>query len=900
MKRFEQRLDAELRDHFEREVAARMQAGASEAEARRATRLAFGGLEQVKEAVRDVRPGLWLEQLGQDLRHGARALRRSPGFTATVALTLALAIAANAAIFQLVNAVLLRPLPVPEPQRLVLLASSDGSNGRGPHPPGPLMLFSHPLYRRVLADGLSAGGPFAGLAAEQSGGTRSALQRPGERGAPAELAAGRSVSASYFSVLGVRPLRGRTFAAGDETAPGANPVLVLSHHLWQRRFGGDPSLLGAQVTVNGRSYTVVGITPPGFVGTNVGAPTDFWVPLTMEAQLALSEPRLGRAMDWWLLVVGRLAPGVSLREAEARVNVALQQHLAANPVLAPREGGPRAIRAVLEPAGQGVASARRAARDPLLALMAGVGLLLVIGYVNVSHLVVARAGQRRRELSVRRALGATAGRLARQLLVEGALLAALGVGLAALLAPLVREGLLALAPGRPVLNVSADGRLAAFAGALGLATTLLLGLVPTWHARRANVTDQLRATAPALAGGAGRGLPGRLLLVSQVALSALLLVGAGLLAASLQRLRAADKGFDEDGVVLFETSVRAAVPELRLARATAGQVRARALELYAELLRRVAAVPGVTGAGMSVHGVLGSGWVHDVWLPGAPPARRLRSVNTDGVSPGYFEATGMRLLRGRAFTAADHQQAPRVAVVNETLARRLFAGGEALGRRFRDVDPGEIVVVGVVADARLAGVRRDPPPIYFVPLAQQDHFGATVVVRAAGDPAALGPALREAVRAAHPALTMNQLRTVRSQVDRTLGAEQLLAALSAGFGAAALLLVCLGLYGSMSRWALGRTPELGLRMALGQTPAGVRWLVLRQAFALVLAGLALGLPAAAAGGRLLRGLLYGLDPLEPTALAVTGGLLLLVAGAAAFLPARRASRIDPAHALRCE
>jgi predicted permease len=900
MRRYEDSLDAELRDHFEREVAARVREGASEAEARRATQIAFGGLEQVKEAVRDVRPWLWLDQLWQDLRFGARSLRRTPGFTLTVALTLGLGVAASTVIVRLADAVLLRPLPVRDPGGLVLLASADGKSGRGPHPTGALKVFSHPLYLEVAGADRSRNPMFEGLAAEQSGVTTAAIQLPGDIGEQEPLAGGRCVTANYFALLGVRAFLGRTFAAGDESAPGADPVVVLSHHLWQRRFGGDPALVGAAIIINGRSYSVVGVTPPGFVGTNVGNPTDFWVPLTMQPDLMLSESRLHRRIDWWLLVVGRLAPGVSLADAEARVNVSLRQYLTANPTLVGSEQAPSAIHALLEPATRGVPSTRQAARDPLLVLLAGAGLLLVIGYANVSHLLIARAGQRRREVSIRSALGASRWRITRQLLAEGALLAVLGGGLALLLEPLLRTGLLALVPGQPALNLTADVRLAVFAIALGIGTTALLGLVPARQHARADAHHDLR-TAVALTGAGRRGLPGRLLVIAQVSMSALLLVGAGLLAGTLQRLRDTDKGFDEQQLLVVSTNFRVVAPELRLARVTPGSTRARALALYGDLLGRVAALPGVASASLSVHGLLnGSGWLHTVWLPEQTPPRKLRDVNIDGVSPGYFETVGMRLLRGRGFTAADHQHAPRVAVVNETLARRLFAGGEALGRRFRDVDEGIIEVVGLVADARLAGVRREAPPIYFVPLAQQDHFAATLEVRASGDPAALGRAVRDAVTAVHPGLPVVGLRTMRGQVDHTLGGERLLSALSAAFGAAALLLVGLGLHGVVSRWAVGRTPEIGLRMALGQSPAGVRWMVVRQAFALVLVGLAIGLPAAVAGARLLRGLLFGVDPLDPAALALAAAMPVLMALAAAYLPARRASRVDPMTALRCE
>jgi predicted permease len=897
----EAELDAELREHFEREVDERVRAGASEAEARRAVRIAWGGFEQVKEACRDVRPMRGLEQLSHDLRFGARSLRGHPGFTLLVVATMGLGLAASAVIFRMADAVLLRPLPVRDPTRLVLLSSQDGPVGRGPHPAGPLKVFSHPLYRQLLADNQAADRRFEDLAAEQSGTTRSAVERPGEAGQAEQNASGRCVTANYFSVLGVAALRGRTLLPGDASAAGANPVLVLSHHYWRRRFGADPGLLGAPLMVNGRSYRVVGITPPGFVGSNVGQPTDFWVPLTMQAELMLSDSRLESPSDWWLLVTGRLASGVSPGAAEARVNVTVQQFLAAHPDLVPADARPAEIRAVLEPAAQGVPSIRNVARDPLLTLMAGVGLLLLVSYVNVAHLLLARGSQRQREMSIRAALGATPSRIGGQLVAEGALLAGLSGTLALLLVPPLQAGLIALLPGRPALNLGADVRLGLFALGLGLCTAALLGLVPAWQLRRANPRQDLRATAPIMTRGGRGGLPGRALLISQVALSALLLVGAGLLGGTLQHLRRANKGFDEAQLLVLETNFRVASPGLRRARVPDGPGRQEATVLYDDVLSRVAALPGVNGASLSVHGLLsGSGWLHDLWLPESSPSQRLRAVNINGVSPGYFQVVGMPLLRGRGFTAADQAQAPRVAAVNETLARRLFGGADPLGRRLRDGDGGEIEVVGLVRDARVGGLHQQPPPMYFVPLAQQDHFATTLEVRTGADPAALAHAVRQAVQAAHPGLPVISLRTMSSQVEQALGGERLLATLSAVFALAALLLVCLGLYGVVSRWAARRTPEIGLRLALGQSPAGVRWLVMRQAFGLVLAGLGIGLPAAAAGGHLLRGLLFGLDPLDPRLLSLAAALLLLVTGAAAYLPARRASHIAPIRALRCE
>jgi predicted permease len=708
------------------------------------------------------------------------------------------------------------------------------------------------------------------------------------------------VTANYFDVLGVRAARGRTFDRGDETAPGANAVVVLSHRFWQRRFAGDPAVLGSRLSINGAAYTVVGVAAPGFTGTMVGSAIDFWVPITMQEQLM--HPRaedgftswLEAKHQWFLLGVGRLAPGVSRGRAEASVNVVFQRFLAETPPLI-RPGTQRqSITLGLAPGAQGVGSFRHAIEYPLLILMAGVGLILVIVCLNVSHLLLARATQRQREMSIRTAIGATRARLARQLLAEGLLLAALGAGGAVLVAPWLSSALLSFIPDPETLGLDPGNTPAvlSFTAAVALGTSLLLGLVPAWQAAEANPQRVLATAARSVAGS--RRLVSHLLLAAQVALSIMLLTAAGLLAASLGRLRLADKGFDEEHLLLVDLRPR-----------LAGMPEERARALSETLLPAVQALPGVRTVSLSVYPLLGeSGWSRGLSVPGVTPRGQRHQTPVNAVSPGYFQTVGVRLLRGREFTPADRKGAPRVAIINEALARRLFPGVDPVGQRLYDGDPhdhpNDMTVVGVVGDVRARQLGKEPVRMYYEALAQQGEFPGSLEVRAAGDPAALAAQVRRTLQEVQPDLPVMSVRTMRTTVHAALTGERMMATLAAAFGLTALLLVSIGLYGVIAQWAGQRTVEIGVRMALGATAGGVRWLVLRQALVLVAAGVAVGIPAAVASSRLLRGALFGVQPVDPPTLVGAALLMFTVAAVGAYLPARRASRVDPMAALRCE
>jgi predicted permease len=883
----EQELDDELRFHL-----AEMQAFAQGRQDGAAPSPALG-LDRVKEACRDARTLQPVEEFLRDLRIAGRRLRKNPGFALTAVATIALGIGANLAIFTLVNAVLLRPLPaVRSPHDLVLF--SDGSfEGfvAGTPEPGTLPAYSYPLYQR-LRDELRL---FDGIAAQQSNTTGAVVQVPGAGASDGSPASGRCVSANYFDVLGIRPLLGRTFQPeeDDVAATGAPPVMVLSHGYWQRRFGGAPSTVGSALVVNGVQYTVIGITPEHFTGTKAGAATDFWVPITMQPQLMRRASMLGaRDPTWWLLIVGRSKQGVSIDMAEAEANGVVQRFLSDVPAAADRAAARSHVRVEMVPGARGVLSPRRQFGPSLLLLMGGVGLLLLIAGMNVSHLLLTRYATRQAEVSLELALGATRTRIMRRLATEGFLLAALG-GAAGLVvgrwSAIVLIRLASTADRAFVIDTSPDVRLLTFAAGLILATSVLFSLVPI---RRASIMRSTRApgtTWTHFSGNRRQRAFSRLFVILQVALSLLLLVGAGLLVQSLRNLQLVDKGFREDNVLLVTLNSR-------LTGLTAQQL----VPIYEDLLDRVSSLP-VQAASMAIDTPLsGNTSTTDISIPGRvfTPAENVE-VQVIVVTPRYFETMGMPVLEGRSVGAEDRSSAPHVAVINEAFARRFFDSDRVLARRFRAGGPDrELTVVGVVKNARVNDLRSEPGPVIYLPLAQSPGFLRSLQVRAVGEPARLAAGIRQIIRETNPKLVVTTVSSLHQQVDRSLVLERLMAALSGAFGIFALVLVCVGLYGVLSQIVLQRTAEIGVRVALGATRHGVQWLVLRESLLFTLLGIAFGLPAALAAGQAMAGLLFGLGPVDARILLGAAGVVAAVAAAASYIPARRASRIDPIVALR--
>jgi predicted permease len=888
----ERDLDREIRAHLDLETEEQAASGVPPDEAPYAAHRSFGNVTLFKEATREIWGWNSVERLWQDLRYAGRTFRKNPVFAATAIATLALGIGANTAIFSLLNAVMLKSLPVRDPAQLVLFGegSWEGANG-GPAEPGILWLDSYPLYQRLRAQNQL----FEDIAAQQnntSGVNVEWAGRPSD--GTADFASGRCVSANYFDVLGVPAFRGRAFHPDDDAA-GANPVVILSYGYWQRRFGANPALVNGTVMLNGAPYTVVGVTPPGFTGTKIGHATDLWVPLSMQPRFMRKESFLADGQLWWLSVIGRLKPGVPLAQAQANVNVTLQQFLSEKPPASPQEAvDRRAVRIELLPGARGFSGVRRLFAMPLMVLMAGVGVLLMIACVNVCHLLLARAIRRHREFSLRMALGASRARLLRQLLTEGLMLSALGGAAGVLIAWWLAQGLVRLADYRGAavtVVLTLDARVIALTALVALAATVLFGLAPAWQSSGIQLATALKESARGITGGFRRRFS-RLLLVFQVTLSVALLVGAGLLVRSLENLKNMNKGFDEEHVLLVEISSRSIglAPEPTLA-------------LYDELISRVTALPGVRFAGLSRTSLLsGNTSTSDIVLPGYMPARgEDMEVQVDWVTPAYFDAVGIPLARGRRFLPADGADSPKVAIVNEAMARRFFKTADVVGRRFRN-DPSskDLEIVGVAKDAKVVGLREEVRPIVYVPVRQSPQLLSSLSVRATGDPGSLASQVRKTILDIRPRVPVGQVATLRARVEQSLGQERLIAELSSAFGLVALLLVSVGLYGALSQQVAQRSNEIGVRMALGASRGGVQWMVLREALMLVLAGIALGVPLAIAAGRLVTGLLFGLKPADPITLVAACATVLAVATLAAYVPARRASSVHPMTALRYE
>jgi predicted permease len=832
-----------------------------------------------------------LGDLGQDLRYAARSFRRSPGFTALVVLSLGLGIGANAAIFSLLDAVLLRAVPVPEPDSLVIFAQGRGRTEAPMR--GRVDLVPHELYQRLRSDGA-----FSGVAAQDSAATSAVVHWRGEPDSTESNHALRTwVSGNYFDVLRLHALLGRTLQPTDDL-PGAAPVVAISHRYWTRRHGADPAIVGARVSVNGRPHTVVGVMPPGFTGLDMRMLTDLWVPIaSMQSDFNSDRAVLvDKRETRWLLPLGRLAPGVTRDAAQAGVNLTLAQYLADDPRLATKVEERRSTRFRLDPGAQGISIFRQSFRRPLLILMGGVGLLLLIVYLNIAHLLLARTVARQREMSVRTAVGASRARLVRQLLTEGLLLSLLGAGVGLGMMRWMSDGLVRLATSASrfvVVDVRLDGRVLAFTAVLALVSAALLGLLPARQVTGLDVQQTLRATS-AGAGGARR-LGSQLLLASQVAFSLVLLVGTGLLAGTLRNLRGIERGVDQEHVLVMWVSTE-----------FSGLEQPRTLALQDEILRRVRALPGVREASLSfaADALLGGGIHQTITLPDGVPHRAPFAA----VTPSYFETVGLRLLAGRPFTTDDRAGGPPVAIINQALARELFGAENPVGQRFvqasdalsRRMDSRSVEVVGMLRDAGTTDLRGESQPMAYTPAAQSPNFVGELEVRTAGDPGRLGEQIRRVVLEIQPGLPVRNIRSLQVELDRVLWRERLLAALSTGFGLTALFLVSLGLYGVISQWSGQRTREIGVRMALGATAGGVRWLVLRRALLLVLAGVAVGLPAAMAGAHLLQAMLFGIQPIDPITLGGAALILVTVTLVAAYLPARRASRIDPVAALRSE
>ncbi len=724
------------------------------------------------------------------------------------------------------------------------------------------------------------------------------FDEPGSGGG-AEKAVGQLVSGDYFSVLGVPAVAGREFSAEDDKVPGGRPVAVMSYRYWKRRFALDPGVIGKTMRLNKTRFTIIGVTPPEFFGEAVGVSPDFWLPMMMQAQVIPGRSYLRDPETLWLQIVARLKPDISQQQAEAGINVEWQQTLAAQAgaerLTPERRRDLLDQRIALHAGSRGVSTVRQQFSEPLLILMAVVGLVLLIACANVANLLLARAAARRREIGVRLALGAGRLQLIRQLLTESVLLALLGGALGLLFASWGSHLLLVLVSnGSTVipLDLHPDGRVLGFTGAVSLLTGILFGLAP---ALRATAVDLTFAIRDRQAGGRRHRL-GKALVVSQVALSLILLIGSGLFVRSLRNLLAVDLGYSREGLLL-----------IRIDPVAAGYGHSQIPGLYRQLLERIAAIPGVRGASLSHNGLFsGSDSVDPISVEGyTPPNGKNLQARYDQVGPNYFSALGIPMLKGREIGPEDTENSPRVGVINESLARFYFPDTDPIGKRITDEFPStraDFRVVGVVRDVKNNGLRRQPPRRFYVPffhpIGQPDT--ANLVIRTAGGQQAVLAAIRREVQAVSKDLPVLSARTLSELVDQSLIQERLITVLSSFFGAVAALLASIGLYGIMAYAVARRTNEIGIRMALGAQKGDVIRLVLQETLLLVLSGIVLGVPAALAAARLVSSRLFGLTPADPLTITAATLLLLAVAVLAGYLPARRASRVDPMVALRYE
>ncbi len=835
----------------------------------------------------------------RDVRHAFRILAHNRGFAAIAILSLALGIGANTAIFTLIDAVLLRSLPVRDPQQLVVLARN---------PDDPSMSFNYPDYRYIRDHSRS----YAGVIATNGGGAALAFGVPAEGGGRAEIAAAAMVSGNYFDVLGVTPAAGRLFTPDDNQVEGASPYVILSYDFWQRRFGRDPRVIGRPVTLNGSPFNIIGVVRQGFTGTSVGTVSDLYVPIMMMSSVNRGVRQWNTRHFWWLNVIARLKPGGTAEAAIPEANVLYQQILKSDPERRPapsyEKDREKRERMTVLPAGNGFSYFRRQFSKPLAVLMIVVGMVLLIACANVANLLLARAAARQKEIAIRLAVGASRLRLVMQLVLETVIVSLAG-GLAGLLFAWwgVRV-LVGLMPQRalPVdLNLTPDFRLLGFAFAVSLLTGLACGLVPALQATRPNLVSSLKNELRTV--GRARFDLRRMLVVAQVAISLLLLIGAGLFVRSLRNLRTLDPGFTRESVLLVNVNPQAS-----------GYKGQRLRDYYERLLSRVAAYPEVRAASLAeITPLAGSRWNSDVSVEGYQ--RRPDEepwVDFNEVSPRFFDTLGIPIILGRDFTVQDSPATspdtpdkkmgppPPVAIINEAMAKKYFPHRSPIGMRFSDGDTFKMEesyeIVGVVKDANYFGLRESVTSMVYLPDWRTGAGSRTLCVRSATPPDRLIPAIRREAAALDAAIPLTQTLSLEQQFDNNISQERMVTTLCGFFGALALLLAAIGLYGVMAHSVARRVREIGIRMALGAQPGEVLWLVLRETVVVVAAGTLIGLPAAFLLTRLVTSFLFGLTPQDPLTIAGSTAVLLAITALAGYIPARRAARVDPMIALRYE
>ena len=889
-------LDEELRLHLDLRRLQQIDAGLTPEAACRAAHLRFGNTTRMKEKSLMTWGSETLESFFSDVAYGARALLRTPALTIVALVSLALGIGANTAIFSLLDAVLLRSLPVRDPQQLVLLGhgTEDGIGTSFVD----TELYSYPFYRQlrqknaVFSDVASV----FSMASDMHG---MLLGSSGQTDGQDEIIHAQLVSGNYFQLLGVQPMMGRALMDSDDASEGDHPVAVVSQSFWKRRLNSDPNTVNRKVKIASTVFTIVGIAPPEFFGSKVGESPDIWVPMSMVRALHPTWDAYRQNFTQSLNVIGRLKPGVSVPEATTNVNL-LQQQITQG--FSDADLSQKNLDKLhkshipLTPMANGLSSIRSEFSEPLQILMAVVALVLLIACANIANLLLARSTARARELAVRQALGAHRSRLIRQLLTESLTLSLAGGILGIGLAIVASRFLLRVVSGNfetIPLDISPDLRLLGFTFGITVATAILFGTVPAFRATRLQLTETLKAGRSAANTGTRNPL-GKALVIAQVALSLVLMVGAGLFLRSLVNLNKIDPGFNRENVLRLNidtepTGFKGEEPALKA--------------IYQQIEQRVAALPGVKADSFSAFTFAEGSWNEAILVSGMPNNEDI-GVHQNVVGNGYFATMQIPLLAGRTFQNTDTATSQRVAVISEHVAKTLFPpGSNPIGMHFglgSHKPEDDFEVVGIVKDVKVGSLSEKPRYVNYLSYQQRSWGYGDFEARYTGDFAVVANTVQEAIHSINRNIRITHVTTLDEQVARTMTNQRLVAQLSTFFGLLAVFLSAIGIYGLMSYVVSRRTNEIGIRMALGAARSNVSWLVMREIILLVAIGIAIGIPVALAGNSLVATMLYGLKGTDPFSLAAAVAILLLVATGAGYLPARRASKVDPMVALRYE
>ena len=837
------------------------------------------------------------DSLLKDIRYSWRGLLKRPGFTAVALVILALGIGANTAIFTLINAVVLKPLPVAKPEELVLFNDSPSEGTRtsdGDISAGRWDRFSYASYRYFREHDRS----FQELSAFRSGESRVSVRRTdAQSGEAAQRASGHLVSGNYFAVLGVNAMQGRVLTTEDDSS-AAQPAAVISNGYWKQKLSGDPNIVGKNILLNGAAFTIVGVMPPEFFGTRVRRSPDFWLPLRFQPQIELRKSSLDDKNVYWLNLIGRLKPGVQIEQAQAGVNVELRQFLTEQVGSQINDDLRVAIQnsyVSLAPGARGLSGLRFFYSRALRMLMVIVGLVLLIACANVGNLLLSRAAARQAEISLRQALGASRGRLVRQLLTESLLLAMIGGVADVIVAQWGVSVLVGRLAATSPLDVKPDAAVLLFTLGISLFSGVLFGIAPALRATKTDLTSALKEKSTH--GRKHRFNLGSALVVAQVAVSLVLLVGAGLFARSLIKLQQEDLGFNRDNVLLTSVDTR-----------LAGYKPDELSGVYRQLYERLSTLPNVRSATMASYSPMaGTSTNSTVTVRGYTPNKgENMNVADILIGPNFAETLGVPLLMGREIGLQDTPTSARVGVVNQAFAQAFYPGQNPIGRRLtfeEDSDKNDFEIVGVIGDAKYDNAKEKADRTVYRPILQvQDQlaFANVFELRTPGDPLNISAEVRAAIAQVNDKLPILNFTTLRIQTDAALQQERLIAQLVSFFGLLGLLLSCVGLYGIMAHAVVRRTNEIGIRMALGAERRDIIWMVLKESLLLVAVGLAVGLPASWGAAQLISNQLFGLRPSDPLTLITAVTLLTLVAALAGYLPARKASRVDPLVALHYE